>query len=255
MAPTKALLISPDKCIGCRACQVACKGWNELPAEATVNRGGFENPADLSPYTWNRIRFIEEDGPRGPAWRFVSQRCLHCSDAPCVSVCPSGALEKTVGGGVVPNARKCISCRYCAAACPFDVPRYGSDGRIAKCHLCPDRTAEGLPPACAKACPTGAIRFGERSDVLSEARAEGMNLYGEAELGGLGVLYALADAPESYGLPPDPRVPEQAALWRDWVRPLGWFGFWGAIAATLVHYVTVGPKNIPRDDANGGNQP
>lgn len=253
MAPTNALLISPEKCIGCRACQVACKEWNELPAEPTVNRGGFENPADLDAVTWNRIRFLEADGPEGPSWRFVSQRCLHCAEPACVSVCPSGALRKEPSGAVTFDRDKCISCRYCAAACPFGVPRYDAAGRIAKCNLCPERTAAGLPPACAKTCPTGAIRFGERKDLVTAARADGLRVYGERELGGLGVVYALADAPEAYGLPADPKVPEKAAFWRDVVRPLGWLGFWGALAATLVHYVTIGPKNIVHDDANGGN--
>ncbi len=253
MSRRKGLLVDPDRCMACRACQVACKEWNELPAEDTVNRGSFENPADLNANLYNRIRFIEQDAGAGLEWNFFSQRCLHCEEAGCVQICPTGALFHRADGIVAFDQGKCISCKYCLAACPFDVPRYNEAGRIAKCHLCADRVEAGLEPACAKVCPTASIRFGERSDLVRTAKAAGKNVYGETALGGLGVMYALSKPPETYDLPATPQIPASVATLRDFVRPLGWLGFWGALGATILHYVTIGPKNIVRDhEQNGG---
>lgn len=207
----KALLITPDLCIGCRACQVACKSWNELPAEKTKNNGTHENPPDLTGYTYNRIRFIEKvEGTGEIKWLFVSQRCMHCGEAACVEICPVKALKKDQDTGIVYyNKNQCIGCFACQAACPFNIPRYDKNNKIAKCHFCIDRVKAGLVPACAKTCPTESIRYGNREDLLKKARAEGYSvLYGEKELGGLGVIFALKDSPKEYQLVENPQKPE-----------------------------------------------
>jgi len=244
MAVRKALLVTPDRCIGCRSCQVSCKEWNGLAAQQTQNQGSFENPADLSGSLYNRIRFVEKKGSEGLAWHFFSQRCLHCGEAACVKVCPSGALYQTSFETVAFDAHKCVGCHYCITACPFDIPRYDAIGKISKCHLCSDRIANGLEPACSKCCPTDAIQYGDREPLLRQAVLAGKRPYGADELGGLGVVYALSHPPELYGLPPKPQIPLSVTLWRDLVRPLGWVGFWGALGFTFLHYVTFGPKQL-----------
>lgn len=241
----KALLISPELCIGCRGCQTACKEWNQLPATKTRNLGTYENPPDLTPNLYNRIRFVEVPSEANVVrWLFVSQRCMHCEDAGCMRICPApGALFKTKEGVVAFDKEKCIGCKLCVAACPFDVPRYDDNGKISKCHLCSDRIPEGLPPACAKTCPTGAITYGDRDDLIARAQKAGyQKLYGEADLGGLGVLYAFKDAPKIYGMDDHPTIPETVIFWHKVLKPLAYIGLGGAVAASLLHYIVIGPK-------------
>ena len=247
-------LIDPSRCIGCRSCQVACKEWNRLPADQTVNAGSYENPRDLTNSLYNRIRFLEkDDGKGGVTWSFVNERCLHCGDAGCMKVCPSpGALYRTKDGIVGFNQEKCISCLYCVSACPFNVPRYDAEKKVTKCHLCLDRVQAGIEPACSKACPTGTLQFGSRDALIARAKASGKKLYGETELEGLGVLYALRESPEAYGLPADPRIPASIFLWKDVIKPLGILGFWGSVAAVLLHYVTFGPRKLEEEEGGKG---
>lgn len=245
------LLIDSSRCIGCRSCQVACKEWNRLPAETTKNLGSFENPPDLSASSYNRIRFIEVDEPKnGVDWYFLSQRCMHCGDAACTKVCPSGTLSRSETGAVAPDRKKCIACHNCKAACPFNVPRYGADKKIAKCNLCNDRILNGLEPACAKACAPKAIRFGEWDALLKDAKATGRAVYGADSLEGTGVLYLLEDKPEVYGLDPRPSIPFSVALWKDIVRPLGWVAMIGAAVGAMAHYGTVGPKKFEEKEGD-----
>lgn len=245
----KALLISPELCIGCRGCQTACKSWNQLPGTKTVNTGSFENPADLTPELYNKIRYVEVPSERDTVrWLFVSQRCMHCDDAGCMKICPApGALFKTKEGAVGFSRDNCIGCRLCVAACPFNIPRYDAQNKVAKCHLCSDRIGEGLAPACAKTCPTGAISYGERDAVAAAAKKSGYEkLYGEADLGGLGVLFAFKDPPKLYGLNEKPAIAESVVFWHKVLKPLSYWGLGGVVAASLLHYVAFGPKN---DDA------
>ena len=218
---TKSILIDTSKCTACRGCQVACKQWNDLPAEETHNWGSYQNPEHLSAVTWKLVTFHEvgEDGEF--RWLFAPMQCLHCTDASCVSVCPTGAAYHH-GEFVLIDQGLCIGCGYCVEACPFGVPHSmpGPDGRhkstARKCTFCIDRISSGLLPACAKTCPAGAYRVGERVEMIAagHARVERLKekghtnayLYGEHELGGLHVMLVLADRPALYGLPEQPRA-------------------------------------------------
>lgn len=247
----KALLVSPELCIGCRGCQVACKSWNQLPADMTKNNGTYENPPDLTPNNYNKIRFIEIPSEKDPTrWLFVSQRCMHCEDAGCMKICPTpGALYRTKDGAVATNKDKCIGCHLCLAGCPFNVPRYGKDGKLAKCTQCSDRTENGLIPSCAKTCPTGAIAFGDREALIARAKKAGYaKLYGEVDLGGLGALFAFKDAPKVYGYEENPKISEMIVFWHKILKPLSYIGIGGIAAAALVHYATVGPHKVEEDD-------
>jgi formate dehydrogenase iron-sulfur subunit len=245
----KAFLIDTTRCTACRACQVACKEWNKLPAEKTVQRGTYENPPGLVPHLYNQIHFIEKGQTGEVSWLFLNRRCLHCGDAGCMKVCPSaGALYRTEEGMVAFNQEKCISCKYCVNGCPFDVPRYDQKEKVTKCHACFDRIANGLQPACVKACPTGTLQFGDRDQLIAKAKATGKTLYGENDLNGLGVLYLLDNAPGEYQLPEKPAIPASIFLWKDVIKPLGILGFWGAIGTVLLHYVTAGPRQLEEEE-------
>lgn len=211
---SKAVLCDATKCIGCRACQVACKQWNELPAVATTNRGTYENPPKLSAYTFTRIRFTEIADEGKFQWVFAKVQCMHCEHPACAAACIVGAFQKTESGPVVYDDRKCIGCRYCMVACPFSVPRYEWDKPlplVQKCNMCADRVGAGGAPACAEACPTGATAFGERTELIREARARIVaepvkyvnRVYGRDEVGGTSVLYLSTVPFERLGLQTD----------------------------------------------------
>jgi len=246
----KALLISPELCTGCRGCQTACKEWNELKGVKTENKGTTENPPDLTPNTFNKIRYVEMPSEKNVVrWLFVSQRCMHCGDAGCIKICPApGALFRTDEGAVAFDKEKCIGCKLCVTSCPFNVPRYDENNKIAKCHLCFDRISGGLPPACAKTCPTGALRYGDRDELLKLAKNAGYEkVYGETELEGLGAMYAFIDTPKIYGMNESPTIPETVVFWHNVLKPLAYMGLAGAVAASLLHYVAFGPKKIKEE--------
>lgn len=227
---TKSILIDTSKCMACRGCQVACKQWNQLPAEETTFTGSYENPPGISTNTWMKITFNEvEEGGR-VKWLFGNQRCVHCTDAACMISCPAGAIYHTESGAVAIDEKKCIGCNYCAANCPFHAVSFDRLTNLPpKCTFCTDRTANGLQPACAAACPTDAIVFGDRTGLVSAASSRVNQLkqagnpnamiYGLEEVNGTGMLYVLADKPERYGLPADPQVPFGARLWGALFRP------------------------------------
>jgi formate dehydrogenase iron-sulfur subunit len=199
--PARAMLIDLARCIGCRACQAACKQWHDLPAEATHNAGSYENPPRRSAWTWTTVEFHEVTQANGRlAWVFAKRQCMHCDDPGCAAACPVGALRKTPEGPVVYDDRKCIGCRYCMLACPFGVPTFEWDEPvpyIRKCTLCADRLGAGMAPACSKACPTDALVTGGRGALLEEARTRIRtrpgryvdHSYGEKEVGGTSKLY------------------------------------------------------------------
>ncbi|UNC90833.1 4Fe-4S dicluster domain-containing protein [Candidatus Contubernalis alkaliaceticus] len=223
----KVKLIDVSKCIGCRGCQSACKNWNQLPAVETKFTGTYENPPDLSLETWCRIKFNEYDED-SVKWYFSKYQCMHCSDPACKTICPVNAISITSLGTVNVDYDTCIGCGACQSACPFDVPRI--DTKMMKCTQCFDRVSNGQIPACAKTCPTGAVTFGEKEDKITEAEERvntlkdmgfsNAQVYGKDELGGLGVIYALADAPEKYGLPADPQVSLSTYFWNVALAPV-----------------------------------
>ncbi len=211
----KGFLIDGTKCIGCRGCQVACKQWNELPAEKTEFFGGpgYQNPAHLSSKTYTLIKYREvmKDG-KLKGWVFHKDQCQHCLEPACVSACIVGALEKTASGPVVWEDKKCIGCRYCMLACPFNVPAFewsSINPDIRKCTLCSDRIENGLEPSCAKACPTKAIIFGDRNSLIkiarnrlkSESAKYHQHIYGEEEAGGTCILNISSIPLEDFGYP------------------------------------------------------
>ncbi len=264
----KAILFNSARCIACRGCQVSCKQWNEtdevIPVTQNgvqaVNRGTYENPPDLSPTTWLKIQFFEKSEGDSFEWLFSRRSCMHCTDAACVAVCPSGALFHNDYGFVGYDKDKCIGCGYCSQHCPFDVPRLDTNvitgvGKMDKCTLCTtpslDRLSAGELPACVKTCPTDALVFGDREELLS--RGQGLvddlrvghskaypnaTLYGENELGGLHVLYVLQHSPEAYGLPKDPQFPIAATINKDILGPIARI-VWPVVAAGLALNVAV----------------
>jgi formate dehydrogenase iron-sulfur subunit len=224
-------------CIGCKACEVACKEWNQIPASNHGFTGdSYDNTFDLGADTWRHVAFVEQRTPaeRVPAewglqtyqegdgmrWLMASDVCKHCTEAACLEVCPTGALFRTEFGTVVVQEDICNGCGYCVPACPFGVlDKREEDGRVWKCTLCYDRLKDDKEPACAQACPTDSIQFGElevlrvrageRLEKLHEAGHESAQLYGadpDDGVGGFGAFFLLLDEPEVYSLPPDPKT-------------------------------------------------
>ncbi len=201
---SKACLVDITKCIGCRACQVACKQWNERPAEKTdflAAGGGYQNPPSLSTRSYTLITYDEvEDAHGNLKWVFTRRGCMHCREPACASACLVKALHGEPGGSVTYNVSLCMGCRYCMIACPFDIPKFEYEKAIPaiqKCTFCFDRQQAGRVPACIKTCPTGALTFGERDEMLDVARTRVYqqperyvhHIYGEHEAGGTNWLY------------------------------------------------------------------
>ncbi len=251
----KIKLVDATKCTGCRACQLACKQWNNLPAKQTENRGSYQNPEKLSPTTWSLIRFDEVDsGANRVKWLFRHEACMHCTDAACVKVCSTGALYKTEYGTVALDSGKCNGCRECVSACPFGIPQYDpSSQKVYKCDMCLSRLDNGLEPACVKACPTGALQFGDEDEIMPAAQERvaeldgGGYLYGDKFVGGTGMLSILQEKPELYShLPTAPSVPTSVIVWKDWLKPLSLIAPGGVLAAAFLHYLIKGPKVVEK---------
>ena len=244
--PRMGFFTDTSICIGCKACEVACKEWNHVPEDGIEFSGmSFDNTVGLGADTWRHVAFIEQrkplagteanlehDGAAGGElrWLMSSDVCKHCTDAACLDVCPTGALFRTEFGTVVVQEDVCNGCGYCVPACPYGViDQRKGDGRVWKCTLCYDRLEVGMEPACAKACPTNSIQFGpldelrvradQRVSSLRDAGVTDARLYGhdpEDGVGGAGAFFLLLDEPEVYGLPPDPVVTTRdlAGMWK-----------------------------------------
>jgi formate dehydrogenase iron-sulfur subunit len=246
--------------MACRGCQVACKQWNDnrgyVPGvRETRNVGSYENPLSLDPQTWTRIKFTEYDQGDKFQWLFLKEGCMHCAEAACVDVCPTGALKHGPHGIVTYERALCNGCGYCSQFCPFGIPQLEvidsltGEAKSSKCFFCQDRTTNGLKPACVKTCPAGALDWGDRNAMLAkgQARVEELktklgfseaNLYGQTQLGGLGRLYVLTAPAEAYGLPKDAKYPAIGTLWQKILQPVGQVAFGativGAIAAFFI---------------------
>jgi formate dehydrogenase iron-sulfur subunit len=269
--PRVGFFTDTSVCIGCKACEVACKEWNVIPEDGLEWTGeSYDNTSTLGANSWRHVAFIEQQkplllegetaglDPEPLRWLMSSDVCKHCTHAACLDVCPTGALFRTEFGTVVVQEDVCNGCGYCVPACPFgvldkrhlpDLELLGSgsagarpreDGRVWKCTLCYDRLKGGHEPACAKACPTDSIQFGEVDELRERAHKRleklelqgwnGAQLYGadpDDGVGGFGAFFLLLDEPEVYGLPPDPVVTT-----RD--LPELWVTTAVAAAATLV---------------------
>jgi formate dehydrogenase iron-sulfur subunit len=230
--PAKGFFTDTTVCIGCKACEVACKQWNQLPDDGLVFTAmSYDNTADLGASTWRHVEFIErpvplsnhETGLGDFSWLLMSDVCKHCKSAGCLENCPTGAIIRTEFDSVYVQPDICNGCGYCVAGCPFGViDRREDDGRAWKCTLCYDRQKDGMTPACAKACPTESIMFGELDELRDKAQARVAELherglaeaylYGADEANqpgteGLNAFFLLVDKPEVYNLPPDPVAP------------------------------------------------
>lgn len=256
----KAILVDTTRCTACRACQVACKQWNQNSFEKTTNKGSFENPPSLGRNTWMRILFNEHYSGGKMRWLFTKHQCMHCSDAACVEACPSGATQykmTTLSDGsevktVATDRRTCVGCNYCRVACPFDVPGYGEKEKgVYRCTLCVDRVTNAQKgyeiPACVKVCAPGTLSFGNWSEqvakaelkvaALKKAGISQAQVYGNTQLGGLHYIYILTAPPEEYGLPNDPSVPASVRAWKYLSKPYGGIAALGLIAAMVVNGV------------------
>src|SRR5437763_3524882 len=227
--PTTAFLTDSTLCIGCKACEVACKEWNNV-AEDGLNWSGFsyDNTGAVGAQTWRHVKFVEQspepgfggNAPELNTWAFSSDVCKHCENAGCLEACPTGAIVRTEFGGVFVQPDVCNGCSYCVVACPFGVVAKNSeDGRAFKCTFCYDRQKVGLKPACATACPTESIKFGEINELRTTAHArakqlrergmEDASIYDpqDSSVGGTHSIFILRGDPRTYNLPPQPRVP------------------------------------------------
>ncbi|MBF0326328.1 formate dehydrogenase subunit beta [Magnetospirillum moscoviense] len=258
-----AKLIDVSKCIGCKACQSACMAWNDLRPDVGVNSGIYDNPENLGPAAWTVMRYTEHEEAGRLEWLIRKDGCMHCTDPGCLKACPSpGAIVQYANGIVDFVQENCIGCGYCVKGCPFNVPRISkADNRAYKCTLCSDRVAVGQSPACAKACPTGAIVFGSKESMVDHAQGrikdlqsrgyDKAGLYDPQGVGGTHVMYVLhhADRPELYsGLPNNPEISPMVALWKGALKPLSMIGMGMALLAGLFHFVTKGPNEVTEAD-------
>jgi len=263
--PKVSKYVDTTLCIGCKACEVACQEWNDLPEVATTQIGSYQTMPELHANYWNLIRFNEQEHGDSFSWLMRKDQCMHCEEPGCLEACPApGAIVQYTNGIVDVDPDRCIGCGYCAAGCPFNVPKFHeATGKMQKCTLCVDRTRIGLEPACVKACPTGCLHYGTKDDMVGMAKARVIQLksngfanadvYDPAGVGGTGVITVLAhgDHPEWYGLPKEPTVPISVTLWKKVLRPLGFITVVGAVVGAFAHHLYHGNKGQidpgPRD--------
>jgi formate dehydrogenase iron-sulfur subunit len=248
-------------CIGCKACEVACKEWNELPADGFDWSGlSYDNTMTLGASTWRHVKFVEGEptiglgghSPENLSWGFSSDVCKHCERAGCLEACPTGSIVRTETGAVFIQPDVCNGCGYCVVSCPFGVvTKRMDDGRAFKCTFCYDRQRANLEPACAKVCPTEAIAFGpletlrergaQRMTELARVGMEDARLYDprDSSVGGIHALFIVRGDPAAYNLPPRPEVPT-IYLRPGWTSAVVTGGL--MVAATLVAFLSGGRR-------------
>ena len=269
-APAKAAtevakLIDISKCIGCKACQVACMEWNDLKEEVGINAGVYDNPHDLTPASWTLMRYTERVNPdtKDLEWLIRKDGCMHCQDPGCLKACPSpGAIVQYSNGIVDFISANCIGCGYCVKGCPFNIPRISTaDNKAYKCTLCSDRVAVGQGPACAKACPTKAISFGSKAEMkkladdrIKDLKSRGYKnagLYDPPGVQGTHVMYVLHhnDQPSLYaGLPDNPRISPLVELWKGASKYAGLAVIGLSVAAGFLHHILNGANRVSKED-------
>jgi formate dehydrogenase iron-sulfur subunit len=230
MARATGFFTDSTLCIGCKACEVACKEWNGVPHDGFAWTGmSYDNTGGLGHSTWRHVKFVERLRDGVPAWDFSSDVCKHCEHAGCLEACPTGSIVRTEFGGVFVQPDVCNGCGYCVVACPFGViDRRPDDGRAFKCTFCYDRQKAGLEPACAKACPTQSIQFGDLADLrrradarLTELRGRGIDdavIYDptHTSVGGTHAIFLVRGRLDEYNLPEHPEIPTRllGTAWR-----------------------------------------
>jgi formate dehydrogenase iron-sulfur subunit len=260
-----AKLIDVSKCIGCKACQVACLEWNDRDQAIGYFEGTYDNPLDLTPESFTVMRFTEWTNPETKSleWLIRKDGCMHCADPGCLKACPApGAIVQYSNGIVDIIHENCIGCGYCRVGCPFDIPRISKDDHKSyKCTLCSDRVAVGQGPACQKACPTQAIVFGTKDEMrdwaamrIKDLKSRGFanaGLYDPPGVGGTHVMYVLqhADQPQIYAnLPANPRISPLVDFWKGGAKYLG-LGVIAAFAAFgALHALVTGGTYVTRED-------
>ncbi len=257
-------LVDIDLCIGCKACEIACKEWNDLEVEETHNFGSYQSHEDLTAATWDLMRFneVELDG-NDIAWLIRKDSCLHCEEPGCLLACPApGAVVQYENGIVDFDQDECIGCQYCVSGCPFDIPRFDTKTKkVYKCTMCVDRVSNGLEPACVKACPTGSIRFGTKEDMvlygeekvtkLKERGFDDALLYDPDGVRGLHMMYVVprGEMLDEYGLPDQPKVtglsffPVMSGL-----RKLGSLATWAGLLGAGLFFLRTGRRFPPPED-------
>jgi formate dehydrogenase iron-sulfur subunit len=258
---TTAFLTDATLCIGCKACEVACKEWNGIDSDG-LNYTGFsyDNTGAVGHSTWRHVKFVEAapeaglggNAPDAMSWAFSSDVCKHCETAGCLEACPTGSIVRTEFGSVYVQPDVCNGCSYCVVACPFGVvQRNEKDGRAFKCTFCYDRQKEGLKPACAKACPTESIKFGEIEELKLEAQVRVRELQGRGmddariydpthtNVDGLHAFFIIRGDERAYNLPPNPVAP--TAYLRDGWRSSA-IGAGMLLAGTLIAFLGAGRK-------------
>jgi formate dehydrogenase iron-sulfur subunit len=272
-----AKIVDIDLCIGCKACEVSCKEWNDLPAESTWNFGSYQSHEDLTASTWDLMRFNEvdlEDG--GLAWLIKKDSCLHCEEPGCLLACPApGAIVQYENGIVDFDQSKCIGCQYCVAGCPFDIPRFDEETqKVYKCTMCVDRVGNGQEPACVKSCPTGSIKFGSREEMVeygqekvAKLKGRGFDdatLYDPEGVGGLHMMYVVprGEMLAAYDLPEDPKAPGGFLTALSSLRKLGSAATWAGLLGVGLWFLRTGRFRPPPEEeavaeayALGGEDP
>lgn len=269
-APSKQLtpvakLIDVSKCIGCKACEVACLEWNDMRTPVGINAGVYDNPPDLTPEMFTVMRFTEWVNPQTQnlEWLIRKDGCMHCADPGCLKACPApGAIVQYSNGIVDFDHDKCIGCGYCVKGCPFNIPRISQvDHKAYKCTLCSDRVAVGQGPACAKACPTHAIVFGTKeemkkhaADRVKDLKSRGFaqaGIYDPPGVGGTHVMYVLhhADQPQIYAnLPQYPQISPIVELWKGVTKYAGLAAMGAFAVIGLLHHVVTGANRVSEED-------